>query len=314
MGALDVALVLHGQPMLFELAIAREVLAVDRADLAGVERWYDVVSVGVDRAVADGAWLVPDAPLAALGGARTVVVPSWADPEVAPPAVLTDALAAAHAGGARIVALCTGAFVLAAAGLLDGRRATTHWAHAGDLATRHPLVTVDPDVLYVDEGSVLTSAGKAAAVDLLLHLVRLDLGAAAANAVARSLVLPPHRSGGQVQFVPPLRAPRPAAFGDLLDWCRARLDGPLGVAEVARHAGLSTRQLTRRFLHHTGRGPGRWLADERVRQAQVLLETTDLPVEEIARRCGLGTATSLRRRFREALGVSPSAYRSTFGG
>jgi transcriptional regulator GlxA family with amidase domain len=230
-----------------------------------------------------------------------------------PPAELVDAVRAAHDAGARIVSLCTGAFVLAAAGLLDGRRATTHWIHAATLAARYPKVRVDPDVLYVDEGDVLTSAGKVAGIDLCLHLVRLDHGAAVANALARRLVMPPHRDGGQAQYTtPPASAAQDHALSDLLPWVTARLHMPLTVVDLARRVGMSTRTLTRHFNAVTGTTPLQWLLTQRIYQAQELLETTSQSIEQIAARTGMGSAATLRRHFNRAVGVPPDTYRRTF--
>jgi transcriptional regulator GlxA family with amidase domain len=234
---------------------------------------------------------------------------------VDPPADLLDAVREAHARGARVASLCTGAFVLAAAGLLDGLRATTHWAHTDVLAARYPAVTVDPDVLYVDNGSVLTSAGKAAAMDLCLHLVRTDHGSAAANTIARRLVVPPHRDGGQAQFVPapvPARADHPLT--ELFPWAAERLDRPLSVDDLARQASMSARTLTRHFRAVTGTTPLQWLLTQRIRRAQELLETSKSSVDTIAEAVGMGTATTLRRHFHRTVGVAPDAYRRTFRG
>jgi AraC family transcriptional activator FtrA len=300
----SVAVAVTGGMLHFELAVATEVFAS-----AG----YEVVVCG-PRGVRVGRFgVVPDRGLGAVVGARTVVVPGWADVDAVPGAELVGAVRAAHAAGARVVSLCTGAFVLAAAGLLDGRRATTHWAHTAALAARYPAVEVDPDVLYVDSGSVLTSAGKAAALDLCLHLVRGDLGPAAANAVARNLVVPPHRAGGQAQFV---TTPVPAAddhpITALLPWVTANLDQPLTVDDLARRAAMSTRTLTRHFRAATGTTPLRWLLAQRVRRAQELLETTDTGVDVVAEAAGFGTATTLRRHFARAVGVPPDTYRHAF--
>jgi AraC family transcriptional activator FtrA len=257
--------------------------------------------------------LEPDHGLDRLRCADTVIVPGWADVDVEPSAGLVDAVRAAHEAGARVASLCTGAFVLAAAGLLDGRRATTHWAHTEVLADRYPLVTVDPDVLYVDNGSVLTSAGKAAALDLCLHLVRLDHGSAVANAVARRLVVPPHRAGGQAQFVAapvPARDDHPLAA--LLPWIVERLDQPLTVEDLARRARMSSRHLGRHFRAATGTTPLQWLLTQRIRRAQELLETTDDSIDAIASATGMGTATTLRRHFNRTVGVPPDTYRRTF--
>ncbi|MEU8513549.1 helix-turn-helix domain-containing protein [Kitasatospora sp. NPDC048722] len=245
--------------------------------------------------------------------ADTVVVPGWADVDEEPPRELVDAVRAAHDNGARVVSLCTGAFVLAAAGLLDGLRATTHWAHTRALAARHPDVRVDPDVLYVDNGSVLTSAGKAAAMDLCLHLVRLDHGSSVANALARLLVVPPHRDGGQAQFVPtPVPAPGNHPLADLLPWVIERLDQPLTVEDLARRANMSSRHLGRHFRSVTGTSPLQWLLTQRIRHAQELLETTEDSIDAVAAATGMGTGTTLRRHFNRTVGVPPDAYRRTF--
>lgn len=291
-----------------ELSMAHEVFGAGPS----ADR-YDVVLCGA-RPVTVGLFrVVPDGGLDRLRAADTVIVPGWADVDADPPADLVAAVRAAHDAGVRVVSLCTGAFVLAAAGLLDGRRATTHWAHTDALAARYPRVTVDPDVLYVDNGSVLTSAGKAAAMDLCLHLVRLDHGSAVANTVARRLVVPPHRDGGQAQFV---TAPVPVAGGhplaELFDWALDRLDHPLTVPDLARRANMSTRNLGRHFRSATGTTPLQWLLSQRIRRAQELLETTGDSIDAIAAATGLGTAATLRRHFHRAVGVPPDTYRRTF--
>jgi transcriptional regulator GlxA family with amidase domain len=253
--------------------------------------------------------------LDAVAEADTVLVPGLRPPQWPPPAAALDALRAAHARGARVASICTGAFVLAQAGLLDGRRATTHWAHAERLARRYPAVTVDPGVLYVDEGDVLTSAGVAAGIDLCLHLVRRDHGAEVANAVARRIVVAPHRDGGQAQFV---EAPLPPASDRGLQatraWAAQRLREPLTVAALARHAACSERTFARRFRAETGTTPLQWLLGQRVLHARRLLEATDLPVEHVADEAGFGTAASLRSHFRRATATTPLAYRRTFRG
>ncbi|MFD3542225.1 helix-turn-helix domain-containing protein [Streptomyces sp. NPDC058662] len=306
-----VALAVTGGMLHFEMSVAYEVFG---SALSGVpDPWYRVTVCG-PRPVRVGRFrLEPDSGLDRLPYADTVIVPGWADVDVDPPADLVDAVRAAHAAGARVASLCTGAFVLAAAGLLDGRRATTHWAHTRTLAARYPRVEVDPDVLYVDNGSVLTSAGKAAAMDLCLHLVRLDHGSAIANTVARGLVVPPHRAGGQAQFV---TAPVPARddhpLGALLPWVIARLDRALTVEDLARQANMSSRNLARHFRSATGTTPLRWLLTQRIRRAQELLETTGESVDAIATATGMGTATTLRRHFNRTIGVPPDTYRRTF--
>jgi AraC family transcriptional activator FtrA len=263
-----------------------------------------------------GFAVVVERGLDALERADTVVVPGHDDVERAWPEEALAALRAAHARGARVASVCTGAFVLAAAGLLDGRRATTHWHDAPALAALHPQVDVDPDVLYVDEGDVLTSAGVAAGIDLCLHLVRADHGAERANRVARRIVVAPHRSGGQAQFVdrplpaPPRSAPRGIAA--TLDWALERLHEPLTVADLARHALMSERSFARRFRAETGTTPLRWLIDQRIAHARRLLERTDLPVEAVAAESGFGTATGLREHFGRAVHTTPTAYRRAF--
>ncbi|KKD06348.1 helix-turn-helix domain-containing protein [Streptomyces sp. WM6386] len=295
----------------FELSMAYEVFG--SAPVGVTVPWYEVTVCG-SAAVRVGRFrLEPDQGLDGLRHADTVIVPGWADVDVDPPAELVDAVRAAHEAGARVASLCTGAFVLAAAGLLDGKQATTHWAHTDVLADRHPGIDVDPDVLYVDNGSVLTSAGKAAAMDLCLHLVRQDHGSAVANAVARRLVVPPHRAGGQAQFVAapvPTRDDHP--LGALLPWVVERLDQPLTVEDLARQARMSSRHLGRRFRETTGTTPLQWLLTQRIRRAQELLEATDDSVDAIATATGMGTATTLRRHFNRTLGVPPDTYRRTF--
>ncbi|WP_307022425.1 helix-turn-helix domain-containing protein [Streptomyces canus] len=295
----------------FELSMAYEVFAA--APVGVTVPWYDVTVCG-SAAVRVGRFrLEPDQGLDGLRHADTVIVPGWADVDVDPPAELVAAVRAAHEAGARVASLCTGAFVLAAAGLLDGKQATTHWAHTDVLAARHPHIDVDPDVLYVDNGSVLTSAGKAAAMDLCLHLVRQDHGSAVANAVARRLVVPPHRAGGQAQFVAapvPTRDDHP--LGALLPWVLERLDRPLTVEDLARQARMSSRHLGRRFRETTGTTPLQWLLTQRIRRAQELLEATDDSVDAIATATGMGTATTLRRHFNRTVGVPPDSYRRTF--
>lgn len=230
-----------------------------------------------------------------------------------PPAVL-DALTAAHERGALVAAHCVGAFALAAAGLLDGRRATTHWRFAELLAGRHPDVTVEPDALYIDEGLIVTGAGAAAGFDMCLHLLRREYGAATANAIARDMVLPSHRDGGQAQY---LSAPVPEdcqdeRLADVLAWARAHLHEPLPVAELARRAMMSKRSFARRFTAATGTTPHAWLRNLRLSSAEELLETTDLPVEEIAHRVGYGSAAVLREQFVRRRGVPPRSYRRSF--
>ena len=253
--------------------------------------------------------------LEALAEADTVIVPGFDPPAWELPGAVLAALRAAHARGARVGSICTGAFALAEAGLLDGRRATTHWAHAARLARMYPAVEVDAEVLYVDEGDVVTSAGVAAGIDLCLHLVRRDAGAEAANAIARQIVVAPHRDGGQAQFVDaPLPAGDERGLAPTRAWALDRLREPLSVAAMAVHAGCSERTFVRRFRSETGTTPLQWLLRERVLHARRLLEATDLPVEDVACEAGFGTAASLRTHFRRSTATSPVAYRRTFRG
>jgi transcriptional regulator GlxA family with amidase domain len=250
--------------------------------------------------------------LEALEDADTVIVPGIGDRAWPLPPEPLEALREAKERGARVASICTGAFVLAAAGLLDGRRAATHWRYAPLLAREFPAVEVDADMLYVDDGDVLTSAGVAAGIDLCLHIVRKDHGPEAANAIARRIVVAAHRDGGQAQFV---ERPLPAEDGGLAAtraWMEERLDEPLTVEEMARHAACSPRSFARRFRAEAGTTPLQWLIGRRVAEAQRLLEGTELPVEQVATRAGFGTAAALRQHFGRALSTSPTAYRRAF--
>jgi transcriptional regulator GlxA family with amidase domain len=306
--------VTDGLPV-FELAVPLEVFGVDRGDI--VSPWYDLrLCAGQPGPLrtAGGLTVTPPYGLDELVRADTVLVPAGSRAaQVDPPPALVRAVRAAYDAGRRIVSVCTGAYVLAAAGVLDGRRATTHWLNAHDLAHRYPRVEVDPKVLYVDEGNVLTSAGTAAAIDLCLHLVRRDHGAAAANEVARRMVVPPHRAGGQAQFVAPIaRAAERGDLGAVLAWARQRLDRPLTVADLAARAHLSPRTFARRFRAELGVTPLQWVLEQRVRLAQELLELTDEPIERIARRAGFGTGANMRQHFGRVTSVSPQSYRHVF--
>lgn len=254
----------------------------------------------------------PAADLRSLRRAETVVVPGYANLFAPPPAEALDALGAAARRGARLMSVCTGAFALAHAGALDGRRATTHWAWANELASRFPAVEVEPDALFVDEGDVLTSAGLSAGIDLSLHVIRRDFGAEAGERVARHMVAPPHREGGQAQFFKPELPPASGSLEPTRRWAAERLAEPLDVAAMSRHAGVSPRTFARRFRAETGTTPLQWLLAQRVLEARRLLEATDLPVEEIAWRVGFGTAASLRDHFRRATATTPTAYRRSF--
>ncbi|WP_324733505.1 helix-turn-helix domain-containing protein [Pseudomonas paeninsulae] len=252
--------------------------------------------------------------LEVLCDAQTIIVPSWHDPAVRPPQALLDALVAAHERGAQLAGLCLGAFVLAEAGLLDGRQATTHWAWAQQFAERFPAVHLDADVLYVDDGKLLTSAGTAAGIDCCLHLLRQHYGAKAANRVARHLVVPPHRQGGQAQFIEqPLPATaRDDRLSDLLDWVRANLDQAHSLDSLADKVLMSRRSFTRHFRQLTGGTVGDWLLAERLALSQRLLESTEQSIDHIAALAGFGSPVSLRHHFGRCLGVSPSRYRQSF--
>ncbi|RBM05521.1 GlxA family transcriptional regulator [Streptomyces sp. PT12] len=251
--------------------------------------------------------------LEALDEADTVVVPGLEDPLAPLPDDVIRALREAHARGARLASICVGTFTLAATGLLDGLRATTHWLAADELARRYPEVTVDPDVLFVDNGSVLTSAGAAAGLDLCLHMVRRDLGAAAAADAARLAVMPLERDGGQAQFiVRPEPVPDGASLEPLLRWLGENAHRDLRLTDIASHARLSTRTLNRRFREQTGTTPLRWLHRARVRRAQHLLETTGHSIERIATQVGFGSATAFRDAFKRLVGTSPLGYRRAF--
>ncbi|MFE7773555.1 GlxA family transcriptional regulator [Streptomyces sp. NPDC057445] len=254
--------------------------------------------------------------LDALAEADTIVLPGCADPTVPVPVEVTDALRRAAASGTRIASICAGAFVFAATGLLDGMRATTHWIGAPLLARMHPGIEVDPDVLYVDNGQFLTSAGAAAGLDLCLHMIRRDHGSAVAADAARLSVMPLEREGGQAQFIvheqPP--APAGATLEPLLRWMEENASRELTLADIADHAGMSPRTINRRFREQTGTTPLQWLHRARIRQAQHLLETTAHPVDRIATQVGFGSSTSFRDRFKRQVGTSPYAYRRAFRG
>ncbi|MCX5391986.1 helix-turn-helix domain-containing protein [Streptomyces sp. NPDC006482] len=309
-----VVALLHPPQSLFELACAAEVFGTTHPE---VPARYDF-RVCAERSgplpTAIGYEMLVERGLDALEEADTVVVPGWQSPGTPASAAVVTALRGAHRRGARIVAICTGAFVLAQAGLLDGRGATTHWRRTGQLAEAFPEVRVEADVLYVDHGDVATSAGIGAGIDLCLHLVRSDHGAAYAAQVARSMVLPPHREGSQLQYAErPAPARADESLAPLLEWATSRLDDQLTLDRLAERAQLSSRTLARRFADQLGTSPGQWLLSQRLYAARVLLEQTDLPVEAIAPRVGLASAVNLRRRFRAAFGTSPGAYRRVFG-
>jgi AraC family transcriptional activator FtrA len=301
---------------IFEFGIAFEVFGLDRPELG--EQWYRYAVCGVDKGplrAAGGLVLRPPPGRGALRRADLIIVPGWRGIDAPVPKDLIADLRRAHRRGARIMSLCSGITVLAAAGLLDGRRATTHWRYFEQVKNRNPSVHLQADVLYVDEGDVLTAAGSAAGIDLCLHVVRKQFGSKAANTVARRLVVPPHREGGQAQFVErPVAVEQDGArLGGLLDWVRRNLDKPHSIASLADKCGMSARTFQRRFRETTGIAPGEWLVTERVRLAQEQLERTGRrPLTRIAERCGFGSVETMRHHFRSKAGVSPASYRKRF--
>ncbi|GGK88643.1 helix-turn-helix domain-containing protein [Mangrovihabitans endophyticus] len=301
----------------FELGIVAQVFGLDRSDEGLPTYDFAVCAPDVgDVPTTSGFAVHVRHGLPALTAADLVVVPAWPRLDAPAPPGVIEALRDAAARGARMMSVCTGAFVLAEAGLLDGRRATTHWQFADRLAAHHPAVRVERDMLYIVDGPVLTSAGASAGIDACLHVIRDEHGSTVANALARRMVMPAHRSGGQAQYV---ETPLPAGRGgrgddltDLIDWAQTRLDAPLGVPEMAARALMSPRTFARRFRSATGTTPGRWLLDQRLRRAEELLESTDLPVEAVATRSGFGSADTLRHHFSARRGVGPAAYRRAF--
>jgi len=314
-----VAAVVYDGLCAFEFSCAAEVFGLSRPELG--PDWYRFETCSAKgRSVRSqyGMQMQAQNGLERLLAAGTIVIPGWEGIDAPVPQALLDVLRRAHARGARLLSICSGAFVLAATGLLDGRRATTHWRYAEALHRRYPKVRVDPNVLYVDEGAILTSAGSAAGLDLCLHLVRRDYGSKIANQVARRLVIPPHREGGQAQFLErPVedRARGVEQHGSvsvLLDRIRKRPRERWRIAELARLAAMSERTFMRRFHAATGLSPADWVTRARVDTARELLESTSLSIDQIAERCGLGTPTTLRHHFRKKVGVSPAQYRKRF--
>ncbi|MFI7382910.1 helix-turn-helix domain-containing protein [Streptomyces sp. NPDC049813] len=310
-----VAVLLFSGGPIFESSIPLSVFGIDRQD-AGVPRYRLLVCAGEEGPLRTTGGLELTAPhgLEAISRAGTVVVPAWRSITSPPPEEALDAIRRAHEEGARIVGLCTGAFVLAAAGLLDGRPATTHWMYAPTLAKRYPSVHVDPRELFVDDGDVLTSAGTAAGIDLCLHIVRTDHGNEAAGALARRLVVPPRRSGGQERY---LDRSLPEEIGadplaEVVAWALEHLHEQFDVETLAARAYMSRRTFDRRFRSLTGSAPLQWLITQRVLQAQRLLETSDYSVDEVAGRCGFRSPVALRGHFRRQLGSSPAAYRAAY--
>jgi len=314
-GMRDVAVVVAEPVPAYELGILSELFGLPRLDPSLPRYRYAVCAQSVrPLRTSTGFTVTPTHPLSRLDTADLVVVTGASPPLPPPSPELCAALVRAAGRGATVAAACTGAFVLAEAGLLDGRRATTHWAFTSRLAERHPAVTVVPDELYVVDGPVATSAGATAVLDLGLHLIRTAHGAQVANKVAREVVFAAHRSGGQAQFTRTPVAPAPASgLGPVLDWAASHLSEDLSVPALAARAAMSPRTFARQFTAATGATPAAWVRDQRLRLAEELLERDGLPIDAVARRCGLGSADTLRRHFRRLRGVTPRQHRASFG-
>ncbi len=309
-----VACLLYEDLCSFEYGIAAEVFALPRPEMG--KDWYRFTTVAETRRplrANGGVQVTAEAGLAALSRAGTIVIPGWRPDRALPSPALRKALWAAHARGTRFVTICSGVFLLAGAGLLKGRRVTTHWRYGEQLQAAYPDLTVEPDVLYVDEGDILTSAGSAAGVDLLLHIVRKDFGPKAANSVARRLVMPPHREGNQAQFIEqPVPRRADGQLAPLLDAIRKRPAGDWTVAKMAEAAAMSERTFVRRFLEMTGSAPGEWLCGVRTDAARALLESSRSSLEDIATAVGFGSLGTLRHHFRTRLKTTPAGYRRRF--
>lgn len=296
----------------FEFSCAAEVFGLPRPEFG--PDWYSFETVGIEGTPVRGNFglcLVPDAPLERIREADTIVIPGWKGAAV--PETLVAELKRAYERGARLLSVCSGSFVIAATGLLNGRRATTHWQYAELMRRMYPEINVDADVLYVDEGNIITSAGSAAGLDACLHLVRRDFGSGKANQLARRLVVPAHRDGGQAQFIErPVPRRERDPLSPVLQSMTRDLNKELPISHLARLGAMSERTFMRRFKQKTGMTPADWLSVVRVDRARELLEATGLPVEIIASECGLGTGSNLRHHFRRKLGISPTAYRKRF--
>jgi AraC family transcriptional regulator, transcriptional activator FtrA len=309
-----VAVLLYDGLCAFEFACATEVFAMPRPEVG--EHWYQFQTCAPTSGWLKsqyGLKVQADAGLDSLSQAGTIIIPGWKaiDAPVSQPVI--DALLSAYKNGARLVSICSGVVVIAATGLLNGKRATTHWRYAEQLQSLHPEVVVDPTVLYVDEGRLLTSAGSAAGLDLCLHIVRRDFGPKIANQVARRLIVPPHRDGGQAQFVErPVATNKQDSLSTLMDHVQKNLSNDWPITDLATRAAMSERTLIRRFKASTGLAPAEWLTGIRVDRARELLESSKQSVDLIASNVGLGTASTLRHHFRKRLGTSPAAYRSRF--
>jgi len=309
-----VAAVAYDRLCTFEFGCTVELFALPRPELD--VPWYEFAVCAAERGpirAAGGIAVQVPHSLRLLERADTIVIPGWRDADEAPPAQLLRKLRRAFDRGARLCSICSGVFVLAAAGVLSGKRATTHWKYVERLATRYPDISVAPNALYVDEGQILTAAGSAAGLDMLVHLVRKDFGPRVANQVAQRLVIPPHREGGQAQFVPrPVSVDERGRLAKLLDWIRAHLSAEHTIESLAEQAAMSPRTLQREFKSATGLAPYAWLVRERIERAKELLEMGRLPAQRIAERVGMGSAESLRHHFRARVGTTPAQYRARF--
>lgn len=298
----------------FEYAIAVEIFRAERCEQ--IDGWYEPKIVCMEGRTArgyGGVVIEAEAGLDAIEAARTIVIPGWRDPQEAPPPKVLNALRRATARKARVLSICSGAFALAHAGLLDGKRATTHWLYMGELKSLFPEVIAEEDVLYVDAGDIICSAGSAAGIDACLHLIRRDFDARTANMIARRLVAPPHREGGQAQYVEtPVAARAGRTIGQAIDWARMRLDKPLRIADLADRAAMSERTFLRRFEAAVGMRPNEWLQRERMARARELLESSSLILADVAAQCGYESPDTFRVAFRRIVGVSPGVYRQRF--
>ena len=297
----------------FEFGVAVELFSLPRPELQ--VPWYVTDVVGIESGplrAAGGISVLVDGGIDLLDTSDVIVIPGWRGTHAPVPSAVSAALRSAHSRGATILTICSGVFLLAATGLLDGLEATTHWRYVETLAEMYPEITVRPDVLWMDNGRLLTSAGSAAGIDCGIHLIRRDFGPETANSVARRLVMAPQREGGQAQFIPGPAETADTPLAELLQWAVGNLEADLSVAALAARAHMSNRTFARRFAEQTGTTPHRWVTHQRVLAAQHLLETTDLNVEEVARRCGFGGAVTMRHHFRSRLGITPTAYRHNF--
>jgi AraC family transcriptional regulator, transcriptional activator FtrA len=312
-GSLVAALVYDGL-CTFEFSIASEIFGLVRPEMGS--NWYRFASVAVERGplrAQGGLYVQAQAGMELLEQADLIVVPGWKGRNVPVPAELIQALLKAYRRGARLASICSGAFVLAATGLLDGKQAATHWRYAQDLASTYPAIEVDDKVLYVQSGRVYTSAGSAAGVDLMLHIVREEYGVEAANSVARRLVMPPHRNGGQAQFIErPVATDRNGRLADLLQLVQSDLKAEWSVQRLSQSVAMSTRTFIRRFVEATGQTPGDWVIGARVSEAKRLLESSVLSVETIAHQTGFGSVQTMRHHFRTQMGMAPKEYREMF--